>query len=244
MNRVLVIGERPDAAKELAFRLGLLGFEAAASSNDLPLALRSVFAFQPNAIVLDAGESDESHELFQMLQQVSETPTLVVGDVDGEADLIWYLDEGAVAYLARPVSPMLLSAQLSTVLKRAQQNGDDGVITVGNVTIDLVRHRVNKNGAKVTLTPTEFRLLRVLVEHAGRPCSRKFLLEQVWGDDFAHCSHYLRLYMGYLRQKLEDDPKQPKMLATEWGLGYRLIAERPATAASMVPAYQPQRATL
>ncbi len=226
MNRVLVIGERPEEAQALAFRLGLLGYETTPSASEIALALRAAYAFKPDAIVLQAGANGAAHDVFQMLQQVSQTPTIVLAQTTKEEELVWYLDEGAAAYLPAPVSPTLLSAQLATVLRRAVAKDEDGVLGIGDVSIDLLRHKVSKNGVKVQLTPTEFRLLKALAEHGGRPCSRTYLLKEVWGEDFAHCSHYLRLYIGYLRQKLEDDPGHPQVVLTEWGLGYRLAMER------------------
>lgn len=226
MNRVLVIGEEPEGAMELAGRIGLAGFDSAASGSDLAVALRSAYAFKPDVIVLDATAGSASRELFEMLGQVSQTPTVVIGDTGAEDDLVWYLESGAVAYLPRPVSPMLLAARLSTLFRRTAQVEHSSVIRAGEVTIDLSRRQIQRNGTTISLTPTEFLLLQTLAEHAGRAVSQRLLLERVWGDDFAQCAHYLRLYIGYLRQKLEENPRKPRLLITEWGVGYRLIAER------------------
>jgi two-component system KDP operon response regulator KdpE len=222
MHRVLVVGERPEEAKALAFRLGLYGFEAAPSAGDVALALRSLISFQPEAVVLDLRSS--ARETFRLLERVAPIPIFVVGDGTGD-DLVWYLEGGAADFLPRPVSPVLLSARLNSVLRRLRDNGH-GVIAVGDLQIDLGRHQVRREDSLVPLTPTEFRLLQVLAENAGKACSHAYLLERVWGADFQHCSHYLRLYVGYLRQKLEVDPKNPVLFLTEWGVGYRLAAER------------------
>jgi two-component system KDP operon response regulator KdpE len=106
--------------------------------------------------------------------------------------------------------------------------------------IDLDRYAVTRAGEPIALTPIEFRLLRVLAENAGKACSHEMLLDSVWGPDFRDCAHYLRLYVGYLRQKLEDDPKRPRILATEWGYGYRLVApQEPAQAMPRRAAFRP-----
>ncbi len=231
MHRVLVIGERPDEAKALSFRLGLLGWEAAPSAADLTLSLRSLFAFKPDAIVLDATMSPGSRELFELLGRVSELPIVVLGDGREIHDLVWYLDRGAADYLAKPVNPSMLSARIGVIVRRAASTRSAGVLRVGALEIDLERHLVRNGGRIVSLTPTEFRLLHLLAENAGRACSHRMLLERIWGEDFRQCSHYLRLYIGYLRQKLEDDPKTPRLLATEWGVGYRLLTDSPAPAA-------------
>lgn len=224
MYRILVIGERPEDAKALAFRLGLYGFEAAPSAGDVTLALRSLFSFKPDALVLDVGGASGSRELFLVLERVAPIPIFVMGDARESEELVWYLEQGAAGYLTKPVGTKLLCARLSAVLRRLNETGQ-GAISVGDLAIDLDRHQVRKNGGVVQLTPTEFRLLQVLAESAGRALSHELLLEKVWGEDFKHCSHYLRLYMGYLRQKLEEDPRNPKLLLTEWGLGYRLATE-------------------
>jgi len=229
MIRVLVIGERPEEAKAMAFRLGLYGFEATPSAGDLTLALRALFAFKPDVVVLDTGMQKGTRELFRLLEKVAAIPVFVLGDGAQAGDLVWYLEEGAADYLIKPVSHTLLAARLNAVLRRSHDNGR-GVLAMSDLEIDLDRHQVRKNGAAVALTPTEFRLLQTLAENAGRACSHRMLLERVWGDDFRTCAHYLRLYMGYLRQKLEDDPRNPSLLLTEWGVGYRLAAEHARTA--------------
>lgn len=234
MHRVLVVGENPDEAKALAFRLGYIGFETAASASELPLALRQLFTFQPNALVLDCTANGQSRELFRLLETVCNLPIIILGD-DGEEELVWYLEQGAADYLVRPVTPNHLSARLKAALRQATaRETQRGVIRVGDLEVDLDRHEVRQTGRVIPLTPTEFRLLRVLAERPGYACSQRMLLQEVWGQDFIHCAHYLRLYIGYLRQKLEDDPRKPRLLVTQWGVGYRLLDDsrrRPSPAA-------------
>lgn len=225
MYRVLVLGERPEEAKAVAFRLGLYGYETAPSASELTLALRSLFAFKPDAVVFDASGKG-CRELFRLLVKVSELPLVVLGGGSSEDDVVWYLEEGAADYVKKPVTPAVLSARLANVLRRSAQVAQRGLIRVASLTIDLDRREVRRNGYTVSLTPTEFRLLRVLAENPGRACSQRMLLERVWGEDFLGCSNYLRLYIGYLRQKLEDDPRKPELLVTEWGHGYRLPVDR------------------
>jgi two-component system KDP operon response regulator KdpE len=237
MHRILVVAERPDEAQTLASRLGVLGYEGTASSGDIAVALRAVIAFKPDAIVFNAGMGDESKELFRLLERVSQLPVIVQGEDSSGDEMIAYLDLGAVGYVPKTASPALLVARISAVLRRSPQQSENGVVHAGNVTLDLERRQIQKDGLRVALTPTEFKLLRTLAEHSGRPCSQKFLLQQVWGDDFVSCTHYLRLYIGYLREKLEDDPKKPRLIVTDWGHGYRLVAAEHGRARS--PALQP-----
>jgi two-component system KDP operon response regulator KdpE len=219
----------------------LLGYETTSSSGEITLALRSLIAFKPDVVVFDADAGERSREVFRLIERVSELPILVQGDDTTGDDMVAYLDEGAVGYLPKPVTPTLLAARIGAVLRRSPAQTENGLISAGNVTLDLERRQILKNGARVSLTPTEFKLLRTLAEHSGRPCSQKFLLQRVWGEDFANCTHYLRLYIGYLRQKLEDDPKKPRLLVTDWGHGYRLVADYSRAAA---PALQPARAAI
>ncbi len=235
MHRVLVVGKRPEDARALAFRLGLLGFEAAPSASDVTLALRSLFAFKPDALILDIADREEGRELFALLERVAPVPIFVLGD-GRSRELVWFLEQGAADYLEKPVAVKLLCARLNAVLRRIGENGH-GAIPLGDLVINLDRHQVLKGGDTVQLTPTEFRLLQVLAENAGRPCSHEMLLQRVWGEDYRHCAHYLRLYIGYLRQKLEDDPHSPRLLLTEWGIGYRLArAQTPVNQPAAQPA--------
>ena len=224
MYRVLVVGERPEDAKALAFRLGLFGFEATPSASDVTLALRSLFAFKPDALILDLSDGEEQRELFTLLERVAPVPIFVIGD-GRSRETVWFLEQGAADYLAKPVMVKLLCARLNAVLRRLGESGQ-GTIPLGDLVINLDRHQVIKAGLTVQLTPTEFRLLQVLAERRGQACSHRLLLERVWGEEFAHCLHYLRLYIGYLRHKLEPDPHKPRLLVTEWGVGYRLVEER------------------
>lgn len=237
MHRILVIGEGPDQAKALAFRLGLAGLEAAPSAAELTLAVRSVLSFKPHLIILDSSGDPGARDLFKFIYDVvSGTPIVVLGDSRREDDLVWYLEQGAADFVSRKVSETVLVARVTAILRRIDSMEANGVLRAGSLEIDTERHQVRKDGANIQLTPTEFRILRLLAENAGKPCGHRTILRNVWGEEFADCSHYLRLYIGYLRQKLEDNPKRPRFLLTEWGVGYRLVADSPA-----LPAV-PQRA--
>lgn len=233
LRRVLVIGEGPDQAKAFAFRLGLRGIEAAPSAAELTLAVRSVLSFKPHLVLLDGSSGEKSRELFTFLADVSDTPIVVLGDARRESDLVWYLEHGAADYVSRSVSEAVLVARITAILRRIEDAEGNGTLSIGSLEVDTERHQVRKNGKIVQLTPTEFRILRVLAENAGKPCGHRMILERVWGEEFSDCSHYLRLYVGYLRQKLEENPKRPRLLLTEWGVGYRLVPDRAAASASV-----------
>jgi two-component system, OmpR family, KDP operon response regulator KdpE len=142
-----------------------------------------------------------------------------------EADKIKALDMGADDYLTKPFGVGELLARVRAAKRRQYQSGAnvDGIIQFGEVKVDLKARMVTKSNQVIHLTPTEYRLLTVLVNNAGRVVTTPQLLRQVWGPSHAESSHYLRIYMGHLRQKLEDDPAQPKYFLTETGVGYRLL---------------------
>lgn len=231
LRRVLIIGEGPDEAKALAARLGHLGIETAASVGELTLAVRTIFSFRPSLILLVSGESDSSRKLFKFLFDIADIPIVVLGDGRLQDDLVWYFEHGAADYISRNVTDGVILARIGAILRRLSPSPARGVITIGSLEVDTESHLVRKAGEPIQLTPTEFRMLRVLAENAGKPCDHATLLERVWGEEFRSCSHYLRLYVGYLRQKIEDDPKRPRFLLTDWGIGYRLVPDEPPRAA-------------
>ncbi len=227
MDIVLVIGERPERARALAERLGIHGVEAIPCARDWKLVHRSLLSHDVSLVTVDIDRSQASARFFELLKELVAIPVLVMGLRNDPDRFIWYLDHGAVDYIPRSTPDRAVAAKIMSLLRTMSDVEPTASIRVGNLTIDLDSYSVSRAGAPVPLTPIEFRLLRVLAENAGRACSRGELLERVWGEDFRDCSHYLRLYMGYLRNKLEDNPRRPKVLMTEWGYGYRLVgAER------------------
>ena len=224
MNVVLVVGERPEQASALAERLGVLGLEAIPSAREWKLAVRSLTTHKVSLILLDVEDSRGSRRFFELLREVTDVPIITRGGVSSPDDAIWYLDNGAADYITRVLPPTILAAKIKSLVRNGSADAPAGVIRLGALTIDLDRYAVTRAGEPISLTPIEFRLLRVLAENAGKVCSHRHLLDRVWGDDFLDCSHYLRLYVGYLRHKLEEDPGRPKIVLTEWGYGYRLIA--------------------
>lgn len=236
MYRTLVIGEGPEECQALSNRLGALGYDSRSAPFDPVLALRSVFAVKPDAVIFDADADNGARRVFRMLADVSQLPIVVVGSALGEDDLVWYLEGGAASYIQKPTSPSVIAAHVKNLIMRTEAVANPAVAVCGNVTIDIGRREVRKNGAVVSLTPTEFRLLEVLLDNADRSCGKKMLLSRVWGEAFDSCTHYLSLYMGYLRTKLEDNPRKPTLFLTEWGHGYRMVtAERAGRGFALAP---------
>jgi len=183
---------------------------------------------RPELIVLDLGLPDgDGATYLQDLRSWSQTPVIVLSARSDEADKIAALDAGADDYLTKPFGTGELLARVRANLRRprAAAGGEEpeAVFRFGEIEIDRSARLVRRAGAEVHLTPTEYRLLAVLVANAGRVLTQRQLLREVWGPSHGEQSHYLRIYMGHLRQKLEDEPAQPRHLLTETGVGYRLV---------------------
>lgn len=221
-RRVLVITDESADATRLVLRLKTAGYEAAAVQRALAQTLNALYSFGPDAVLLRASDLESCRAAFSILQEVSSAPTIVIGPAS-EAQQIWYLEQGAAEYLVPPLSFALLHAHLRAILRCRTRAATGDVVTAGDLEVDGRGHEVRYKGRVISLTPTEFRLLQVLAENAGHPCSHEMLLERVWGKQFTSCSNYLRLYITYLRQKLEDDPAEPLLIVTDWGVGYRLV---------------------
>ena len=181
---------------------------------------------QPDLIVLDLGPPDGDGIKFIVdFRSWSNVPVIVLSARVSEHEKVRALDAGADDYLTKPFGVDELLARVRVALRRQRRAAteDAGAVQFGDVVVDLKDRRVTKAGANVHLTPTEFRLLSVMVVNAGRVVTNPQLLRAVWGPAHAENGHYLRIYMGHLRHKLEDDPAQPRHLITETGVGYRLL---------------------
>ena len=181
---------------------------------------------QPDLLMLDLGLPDgDGIALIRELRGWSSLPILVLSARSQELDKIQALDTGADDYLTKPFGVGELLARVRAVLRRRSQAGETGqtLIQFDEVRVDLVRRTVEKAGQPVHLTPLEYRLLALLLQNAGKVLTHRQLLREVWGPSYVESAHYLRVYMGHLRQKLEDDPTRPRYLLTETGVGYRFV---------------------
>jgi len=183
---------------------------------------------KPDLVILDLGLPDgDGIDFIRDVRAWTSVPILVLSARIDEADKVAALDTGADDYLTKPFSTAELTARLRAMLRRGGWTPDaaSSVCTFGNVRVDLQAHTVTRAEASVHLTAVEFRLLAYLVTHQGKVMTHRQLLREVWGPTHVEDTHYLRVYMGHLRQKLEDDPARPRHLLTETAVGYRFVAE-------------------
>jgi two-component system KDP operon response regulator KdpE len=184
---------------------------------------------RPDLIILDLGLPDiDGLDVTRQVREWSSTPIIVLSARGQEGDKIAALDAGADDYLTKPFGVGELMARVRVALRHAthaaQESGGQ-IFMVGELRVDLARRQVFVGGAEVHLTPIEYKLLVTLVQHAGKVLTHQLLLRQVWGPSYSDEAHYLRVYMGQLRHKLEANPARPRYLLTEPGVGYRLAAE-------------------
>jgi two-component system KDP operon response regulator KdpE len=225
--RVLVVEDDREIRALIQSSLSVEGF-AVQTAVTLREAQALLLHAPPDLIVLDLGLPDgDGMELVQQVRKQHTTPILVVSARHQEAQKIALLDAGADDYLSKPFSVAELLARMRVAL-RHRGTALAAAVTVHaleDLRVDLSLHQVQKSGETLHLTPTEFKLLARLVRSAGRVVTHRQLLADVWGPEFTEHTHYLRLYMGQLRAKIERDPAEPRHLLTETGVGYRLAAD-------------------
>src|SRR5512144_1798025 len=182
---------------------------------------------KPDLVVLDLGLPDGNGvDFIREFRGWSSVPIIVLSARVHETDKIGALDAGADDYLTKPFGVGELLARVRATRRRRAPSdaGSSGVFHFGNIVVDQINRIVTRNGERIHLTPIEYRLLTVLIVSAGKVLTHRHLLREVWGPSFVESSHYVRIYVGHLRQKLEDDPAQPRHFLTETGVGYRFQA--------------------
>jgi two-component system KDP operon response regulator KdpE len=183
---------------------------------------------QPDLVILDLGLPDmDGIDLIRQLRTWSDVKLVVLSARSAEAQKVLALDSGADDYLTKPFGNLELMARLRLHLRKRAPAGDEALpsFKFGAVEVDLVQRRVTRNAAPVHLTPIEYKLLCALIRQAGKVLTHAHLLREAWGEGQAGNSHYLRIYMGHLRQKLEADPARPMFIVTETGVGYRFVVD-------------------
>lgn len=224
LPRVLVVDDEPPIRKLL--RIGLDAHGCAVTEADCGRAALARAAQEPpDLVILDLGLPDmDGHEVIAELRGWTQVPIIVLSVRDHEQEKIRALDAGANDYVVKPFSVNELAARVRAAL-RGRGEGAPAVIELGALQVDLAGNRVTRAGVALALTRKEFALLRVLARHPGRVVTQRQLLDELWGPGHSEDTHYLRIYISHLRQKLGDDPAAPRLIGTEPGVGYRLLVE-------------------
>ena len=223
---VLVIDDEAQIRKFLDIGLRAEGYEVVLAAN-AEEGLAKAATRSPDLVILDIGLPDrEGHEVLKELRQWTQVPVLMLSVRDAESEKVRALDAGANDYVTKPFGIQELMARLRALLRnrsgepqQAAQRYDDG-----RLCIDLARREVQLDGEALALTRKEYAVLAMLLRHAGRVVTQQQLLREIWGPTHVQDTHYLRIVLGKLRQKLGDDPAEPRWLKTEPGVGYRFLA--------------------
>lgn len=221
-SRVLVVEDDPTLARALGINLRARGYQVDLAGGGAQ-ALRTAGANHPDVVLLDLGLPDmDGVDVIAGLRGWSSVPVIVLSARQSSHDKVEALDAGADDYVTKPFSMDELLARLRAAIRRVEPEGDgEARVETADFTIDLLAKRVERDGETVRLTPTEWSLLEALVQNRGRLVSQRQLLREVWGPGYEQETHYLRVYVGQLRRKLEPDPARPVYLQTEPGMGYR-----------------------
>jgi two-component system KDP operon response regulator KdpE len=189
-------------------------------------ALLAATAFRPDLILLDLGLPDlDGVEVIRKVREWSQVPIIVISVRNGDDDKVGALDAGADDYLVKPFSVAELQARIRGSLRRSSHQASEPLFSFGGLEVDLSHRRVVVRGKEVQLTPTEYDLLRLLVNHAGKVLTHDQILSGIWGAGFTEHQNVLRVNISNLRQKIEEDASRPRHIITELGVGYRLKSD-------------------
>jgi two-component system KDP operon response regulator KdpE len=221
MSRVLVVDDEPQIRRALGINLKARGYDvelAESGERALELAART----HPDVVVLDLGlPGIDGIEVIRGLRGWSAIPIIVLSVREGETDKVAALDAGADDYVTKPFGMDELLARLRAALRRASPSEEEAIVETPDFTIDLSAKRVTTRSGEVRLTPTEWHFVELLVRNRGKLVTQHQLLQEVWGPEYHDETHYLRVFLGQVRRKLEPVPSQPRYFLTEPGMGYR-----------------------
>lgn len=222
---ILIIDDEAQLRRPLRYALEQNGYQVHEAENGTD-GLKFAGTLRPDVILLDWGLPDiQGIDVLRRLRQYTNTPVVMLTVRDSDEDKVAALDAGADDYLSKPYSNTVLLARLRVARRHALPKPALEVYTFGTLSVDLSRRIVTRDGEPIHLTPTEYALLRLLILHAGHPLTHKQILKEVWGTQYVDEIHYLRVYIGQLRNKVDPDPNLPKLILTEPGVGYRLASD-------------------
>jgi two-component system KDP operon response regulator KdpE len=223
---VLIVDDEPQIRRLLTVTLEANAYRVLAAVNGqegLVLAAQH----RPALVILDIGLPDLSgQEVLRRLREWSNAPVIVLSVQDDEKGKVAALDAGADDYVTKPFNTDELLARLRVALRRSSKTEEAAVVCVKNLVLDLATRRVTADGKEVKLSKIEYDLLRSLARHAGKVLTHRQLLNEVWGPGHENDTHYLRVYIAHLREKLETNPESPELILTELGVGYRFWQDR------------------
>jgi two-component system KDP operon response regulator KdpE len=220
--RILIVDDERAIRRFLRAALTSHGYQIFEAENG-QMALAAAAENRPDVVILDLGLPDmDGVEVTRQLREWYQAPIVILSVRDQENDKIAALDAGADDYLTKPFGVGELMARIRVILRRSTHPVDEPVYEIDDLKVDLPRRLVTLQGQEVELTPTEYDILRVLVQHAGRVLTHRQILRDVWGVPYETETHLLRVNMSNLRRKIEPDPNQPHYIVTEPGVGYRL----------------------
>ncbi len=226
LKRILVVDDEPRMIGFIRMNLELEGYQVIEAHNGIE-ALDAVRTQLPDVILLDVMMPElDGFETLRMLREFSSIPVIMLTAKGEEDDKVIGLELGADDYVTKPFGPRELSSRVRAVLRRAEMPNapEHAVLKIDDrLSVDFNRREVIVNGQHIKLRPTEYRLLYHLIENAGWTVTHEQLLAKVWGYEYRDETHYVRLYINYLREKIEEDPANPKYIQTERGVGYRFI---------------------
>lgn len=221
-QRILVVDDETSIRRYLRAALSAQGFAIYEAANGQE-AINAVVSNHPDLIILDLGLPDfDGIEVTRRLREWSQTPIIILSVREAENDKVAALDAGADDYLTKPFSTGELMARMRVAMRHLAGKPDEPVLQVDNLQMDLSRRLVTVNDNQVSLTPTEYEILRLLLQNAGKVLTHHQLLRQVWGTAYESEMHILRVNISNLRRKIEPDPSRPHYLLTEPGVGYRI----------------------
>ena len=220
--RILVVDDEAQILRALSTSLQGAGYEVETAATAEEGLSRAAMR-PPDGVILDLVLPDRNGiEVCRELRSWTDAPVLVLSAVGDEQEKVAALDAGADDYVTKPFGIDELLARLRAALRRADAPSEP-VVELGDLTVDLERKLVTRAGDRVSLTPTEFELLRLFVRNEGKLLTHPMILREVWGPNYGNESHYLHVYVSQLRRKIEPDPARPRFLLTESGAGYRLV---------------------
>lgn len=220
---ILVIDDDADLAKIVQINLEREGYETVIAFSGVE-GLQKAYSSQPDLVILDIMMPGmDGWTTCRRLREISDVPIIMLTARGMESDIVKGLKLGADDYIVKPFGTKELLARIHALLRRTDTSTvkRPPIYSDGELTVDFVKRMVVVRGEQVDLTPTEFKLLSTFVQNEGRVLPHRFLLTQVWGPEYADEVNYLKLYVRYLRQKIEEDPSNPNCILTEWGVGYR-----------------------